>query len=118
MKLKIAKFDSFEEFENSGVAGKDNVITIIKENGILRFDVMLTMKYLKSALEKLYIAIKDYPEIAAFIEGFIEEYKTYGRVESYSGDEDRRNGNWCYSWGIEQFDNGIYVFLNQKICED
>lgn len=115
MKLQIAEFNSQEEFENSSVAGQDNVIVIIRENGVLKFDVMLTMKYLKSALKKLYDALKDYPDIAAFIEGFIEEYNDYGSVANYSGKNDIENGCWCHSYGIDLFDDSIYIFVNQKI---
>lgn len=115
MKLQIAEFNSQEEFENSSVAGQDNVIVIIRENGVLKFDVMLTMKYLKSALKKLYDALKDYPDIAAFIDGFIEEYNDYGSVANYSGENDIKNGCWCYSYGIDLFDDSIYIFVNQKI---
>ena len=114
MKLKIVEFSSQEEFENSGVAGQDNVISIVRENGVLKFDVMLTMKYVKRALDKLAVALKDYPDIAAFIEGFIEEYETYGKIENYSGVNDIKEGCWSYSYGVEVFDNGIYVFVNVK----
>ena len=118
MKLKIVEFNSQEEFENSDVVGQDNVAVIIRENGVLKFDVMLTMKYLKRALDKLLVELKDYPDIAAFIEGFIEEYKDYGRISNYSGANDIKNGCWAYSYGVEQFDNAIYVFVNQKIWEE
>lgn len=115
MKLQIAEFNSQEEFENSSVAGQDNVIVIVRENGVLKFDVILTMKYLKSALKKLYDALKDYPDIAAFIVGFIEEYNDYGSVANYSGKNDIENGCWCHSYGIDLFDDSIYIFVNQKI---
>lgn len=118
MKLQIAEFNSFDEFENSEVVGKENVITIIKENGALKMDVTMTMKYLKSALKKLYDALKDYPDIAAFIEGFIEEYNDYGSVANYSGKNDIDNGCWCHSYGIELFEDSIYIFVNQKIWEN
>lgn len=118
MKLQIAEFSSQDEFENSDIAGKENVITIIKEKGVSKMDVTMTLKYLKSALKNLYAALKDYPDIAAFIEGFIEEYNDYGRVANYSGKNDRENGCWCHSYGIELFDDSIYIFVNQKIWEN
>lgn len=67
MKLKVVEFASFEEFENSGVSGQDNIITVIRENGVLKMDVMMTAKNLKSALERLHNALKNYPDIAAFV---------------------------------------------------
>ena len=119
MKLKVVEFASFEEFENSGVSGQDNIITVIRENGVLKMDVMMTAKNLKSALERLHNALKNYPDIAAFVEGFLEEYKDYGKVESYSGANDIKNGCWCCSYGVEEVDDRcFYIFVNQKIWED
>lgn len=114
MKLKVYEFKSQEEFESSEVCGQHNVIAIVKDNGMIRMDAQLDMKYLKRALEKMRESLKDYHEFDGWFDGFIEEYETCGEISNYSGIEDQRQGCWSYSYGIERDEDSIYIFLNLK----
>lgn len=114
MKLKVYEFNSQEEFENSEICGKHNVISIVREHGIVRMDAELDMKYVKRALEKMRESLEGYHEFDGWFDGFIEEYESNGEIANYSGLEDQRQGCWSYSYGVEKNEGSIYIFLNLK----
>ena len=112
--MKIREFKSFNEFENSNVAGTYNQIVIIRENGWVKCDLMTKCKSYKTVLKRFFdnLKIDNKDNINAWYETMLELcengiFKENGELYGVS------NNEFGYVWGIEEIDDGTwYIFFN------
>ena len=110
-------FTSFEEFEYSGIAGRDEVVTVITENDWIKSDLMTNCKNLKTALRRFFKALdpeNNNPAFYGWHEAISESCENgyFTANDSVLADGSRNEfPSWAY--GVEQIDDGRwYIFLN------
>lgn len=120
--MKIYEFNSFEEFERAEVAGEDEALTIVKENGWIKSDLTTVCKSWKTALRRFFKALgARHPEIA---EEWEEGTKESAENGCFKGNDimmadGTRNPFPGYAWEIEEVQDGVwYIFLNVRQDEE
>lgn len=106
MKIKVDNYASFDEFSASGTAGNWNTITVIRENGWIKSDLMTECKSYKTALRRFFDSLKDIPEIAEWRDCITESCEC-----GYFKENELQN----YAWAVEEINEGEwYIFLNTR----
>ena len=119
--MKIYEFNSFEEFERAEVAGEDEALTIVTENGWIKSDLVTVCKSWKTALRRFFKALSArHPEIAEWTESLTESAENgYFRMNDNMMADGTQNPFPSYAWDIEEVDDGVwYIFLNVRQDED
>lgn len=106
MKIKVDNYASFDEFSASGTTGNWNTITVIRENGWIKSDLMTECKSYKTALRRFFDNLKDIPEVAEWHDCIAESCE-YGYF--------KENESQRYAWAVEEINEGEwYIFLNTR----
>lgn len=115
--MKTLYFNNFEEFDNAEVAGQFEVVTIVKNerHNTMCADLMTECKSYKTALNRFFKALENYPQFAEWKDGILEscECGYFTQAETYWNDETNKSeyrGGWHYT--IEDNDGSFYVCLN------
>lgn len=119
--MKIYEFNSFEEFERAEVAGEDEALTIVTENGWIKSDLVTVCKSWKTALRRFFKALSArHPEIAEWTESLTESAENgYFRMNDSMMADGTQNPFPGYAWEIEEVQEGVwYIFLNVRQDED
>lgn len=119
--MKIYEFSSFEEFERAEVAGEDEALTIVTENGWIKSDLVTVCKSWKTALRRFFKALSArHPEIAEWTESLTESAENgYFRMNDSMMADGTQNPFPGYAWEIEEVQEGVwYIFLNVRQHED
>lgn len=107
--MKRYDFNSFDEFEESGIAGEDEVLTVVHENGWWKGDMTTACKSWKTALRRFFKAMNE-SEIKDY--WFDDMYETFD--DGYMREGDIAEGmlpTFCYE--IDHLDDNLwYIFLN------
>lgn len=116
--MKIRFFDSFAEFEMSGTAGNYEEVTVIRENGWIKCDLMTECKSYKTALRRFFKALANVPEVSGWYEDMSESAENgYFQMNDNMMADGTRNPFPGYAWEIEDHDGAWYIFLNVKTDE-
>jgi hypothetical protein len=110
--MKIRFFDSFAEFEMSGTAGNYEEVTVVRENGGIKCDLMTECKSYKTALRRFFKALANVPEVS----GWYEDMKNAADGGCFKA-QDIYHSDPGYFWAIEDHDGAWYIFLNVKTEE-
>lgn len=106
MKIKVDNYASFDEFSASGTAGNWNTITVIREDGWIKSDLMTECKSYKTALRRFFDNLKDVPEVAEWRDCITESCE----CGCFEGNEPQ-----SYAWAVEEINEGEwYIFLNTR----
>lgn len=107
-------FNSFDEFDESGTAGNYEEVTVIRENGWIKTDVMTECKSWKTALRRFFKALADVPEISCWYEAMRESAENgYFKQNDFTLGFGERNEFPSYAFEIEALDENLwYIFLN------
>ena len=118
MNVKIRFFDSFEEFDLSGTAGNYEEVTVVRERGWVKCDLLTECKSYKTALRRFFKALADVPEVSDWYEGMRESAENgYFSGNDFTMADGGRNPVPGYAWEIEDHDGAWYIFLNVKTDE-
>lgn len=106
MKIKVDNYASFDEFSASGTAGNWNTITVIREDGWIKSDLMTECKSYKTALRRFFDNLKDVPEVAEWRDCI---------TESCECGYFKENEPQSYAWAVEEINEGEwYIYLNTR----
>lgn len=70
--MKTRFFNSFAEFDMSGTAGNYEEVTVIRENGWIKCDLMTECKSYKTALRRFFKALANVSEVSGWYEDMNE----------------------------------------------
>ena len=101
----------------------DNTIDIVWSNGKVSMDIQATGKRIVPILRKIEKSMTEaglageegiYAGwFGSWADSLTDSFDKRYFIWNYDGKQDRENGCWSYSWGIEQIDEERwYVFLN------
>lgn len=114
----------FEQgYENDSFSNHENEITLVWKDGAVCMDIQATGKRLVPILRKVEnsltlagLAGNDgilAGWFGAWADSLTDSSEKRYFIWNYDGKHDAENGNWSYSWGIEQIDDDMwYIFLN------
>lgn len=122
--LKVVEFESFEDFEESGISGKYEVVTIVKggSHGKKRVcaDLMTDCKRYKTAIRRFFKALEGDGRFDGWREGIEESCENghFADKEQYweSGKGLVYTGG--YHWCVEDHDGSYYVELTVVTDEE
>lgn len=115
--MKVVKFASFEEFENSKVAGRSEVVAMVhrtcKGHNQISADLITECKSWKTAVKRFFKAIGNDARFDGWEDSITEScengyfsdretYWEYGKGSVYAGG---------YHWEVEDNDGSFYVEL-------
>lgn len=120
-KIKVDEFNSFEEFDSSNTAGEYERVTVIRENGWFKCDLLTECKTGKTAVKRLFDSLEsngitDVSEWREFLNESLENgyYKDNDRTLA----DGTKNPNPCYYWEIDcTNEDSIYITINVRIEE-
>lgn len=106
-------FSSFDAYHDSGVATRDDLVAVIKEDGWIKADLSTECKRWKTVVHRFFSVL---PDCAEWEEAIIEsvEYGYWKQNDCIMGDGSR-NPYPGYSWELEYLDDDLwYIHLNVK----
>ena len=116
------------QIERDELTFEENTITIVWSEKAVSLDIQATGKRIVPILRKIEASMTaaglagDTGIYAGWFGSWADSLrdnfdKKYF-IWSYDGRQDRENGHWSYSWGIEQLDADLwYIFLNLALPE-
>lgn len=101
----------------------DNTVDIVWADGKLSMDIMADGKRIVPILRKIEKSLTEAGFagkdgilagwFGAWADSLTDKAEKKYFLWNYDGKHDMENGNWSYSWGIEQLDDNLwYIFLN------
>ena len=118
MKIKVSEFNSFDEFDEvfDDVGCEYEHITVIREKGWIKTDLMTECKSFKTVLRRFFTNLAHIPDIADWYDCILEscENGCFSMNDCLRADGSINPDRW-YSWGVENLDDDLwYIFLNVK----
>lgn len=112
-----------EEAYNNGESPNDDEITIVWHGTYASMDIQATGKRIVPILRKIEKSMCEAGLTSeesvfsgwfgAWADSLTDSSEKRYFIWQYDGKNDRDNGHWSYSWGIEQIDEDRwYIFLN------
>ncbi len=116
--MKRYDFESFDDFDESGVAGYREAVTVIHENGWIKADLVTECKSWKTALKRFFKSVPELKE--SWYECIVECIESgYWKANDYKLADGTRNPIPGWAWEVECMDDGlwyVYVGENQADC--
>lgn len=116
--MKRYDFESFDEFDESGVAGYREAVTVIHENGWIKADLVTECKSWKTALKRFFKAVPELKE--SWYECIVECIESgCWKANDYELADGSHNPIPGWAWEVECMDDGlwyVYVGENQADC--
>lgn len=112
-KIMRCDFSSFAAYHDSGVAVRDDIVAVVKENSWIKADLSTECKRWKTAVHRFFSVL---PECAELEDAIIEAAESGYRKQSdfYMGDSSV-NPYPGYSWEVENIGDDLwYIHLNVK----
>lgn len=112
--MKRYDFTSFADFEESGIAPEREAVTLIRENGWFKADLMTECKSWKTAVNRFFKALENVPEFDGW-KDFLRESAENGYFKDNDSTmaDGSRNEFQSFAWEIEPIDESQwYIFLN------
>ena len=110
--MKVRFFDSMHEFELSETSGDYEEVSVVRENGWIKCDLMTECKRYQTALRRFFKAVENVPEIYRWRDSL--EVSTEGG--QFKGN-DLDTANPSFYWGVEDHDGLWYVYVNVRVDE-
>lgn len=109
-------YNSFWEFSESCNAGKYEDVTVIREHGWIKTDLMTECKSYKTAIRRFFKMLADIPEIADWEECLVESAENgYFKLNDSMMADGSKNTSPSYFYEIEETMEGVwYIFLNVR----
>lgn len=114
--MKRNDFNSFEEFENSGTAGNYEEVTVIRENGWIKCDLLTECKSWKTALRRFFKMLGNEGIFEGWYECMTESAENgYFKLDDFTMGNGSKNPLPGYCYEIEETSENVwYIFLNLR----
>lgn len=114
--MKRYDFNSFDEFEESGISGEWEAVTVVHENGWVKCDLMTDCKSYKTAIRRFFKMLGNDGIFEGWQECMIESAENgYFKLNDAELADGTRNKDRHFAYEIESLDeNGWYIFLNLR----
>lgn len=117
--MKTVFFENFDKFEESGVATKYEIISIVKNEkfNTMCADLQTECKSYKTALKRFFKGLESYPQFTEWKEGIKESCESgyFQDSERYWNEEKfeyEYQGGWHYTIEEDEDNGSFYICLN------
>ena len=115
-RIKVDNFDSFDSFDQSGTAGEWERVTVVRENGWVKADLLTECKSWKTAVRRFFKAMSSDPAFDGWEECIRESCENGHWKDSstvWNCEKGRSEFVPGYAWEVVQTsENAWYIFLN------
>lgn len=116
--MKVRFYDSMHEFELSETSGNYEEVSVVRENGWIKCDLMTECKRYQTALRRFFKALENVPEVYEWRETLEESTENgYFKMDDLTMADGSRNPVPGYVWGVEEYDGCWYVYVNVRVEE-